>query len=116
MERNESFTPGPWTLETVRTSIGACHKIGPFPSNGPHKEGHACVYADGEDFTNARLTSTGKELLANARLIAAAPTLLESLRGLVANSTRADWPADLYDAAESAIALATSANLKEPQQ
>lgn len=47
------------------------------------------------------------EAAANARLIAAAPTMLTALRGLVDNSTRADWPEDLIDAAESAIKDAT---------
>ena len=35
--------------------------------------------------------------------------LLAALRGLVNNSTRADWPTDLIDAAEAAIAKATGA-------
>lgn len=25
-------TPGPWSLETVRTQSGICHKVGPFPA------------------------------------------------------------------------------------
>ena len=65
-------TPGPWTLETVQTSCGICHKIGPFPWKDG-KQNHACIYAD--------YPGTGpieKELLANARLIAAAPDLLEA--------------------------------------
>ena len=40
------WTPGPWSLETVPTSCGVCHKIGPFPSKGIfHTHGYACVYA-----------------------------------------------------------------------
>lgn len=66
-------TPGPWTLETVTTQCGICHKVGPFPwKHG--KQNHACIYAD--------YPSDGPieyELLANARLIAAAPDLLEAL-------------------------------------
>jgi hypothetical protein len=78
-------TPGPWTLETVPTQVGSCHKIGKFPCNGAFAEkgNYACVYADGVrvgEIGNA----VGDELLANARLIAAAPELYaenERLRG-----------------------------------
>lgn len=66
-------TPGPWKVETVRTSSGICHTIGPFPFHG--KKAHACIYAD--------YPSVGPEeraLEANARLIAAAPELLAALK------------------------------------
>ena len=59
-------TPGPWTLETVETSCGLCHKIGPFPWR-EGKPNHACIYVDHGHWVVA------DELLANARLIAAAP-------------------------------------------
>ncbi|AYZ71308.1 hypothetical protein EGY09_15350 [Stenotrophomonas maltophilia] len=66
-------------MESVDTSVGSCHKIGPFPSAGVRSEVHACVYADrlrlGLDDGNP----IAAELLANARLIAAAPELLEAL-------------------------------------
>ena len=63
-------TPGPWVLETVDTSCGKCHKIGPFPRVAG-KDSHACVYVDNSQW------SVAGELTANARLIAAAPELLE---------------------------------------
>lgn len=71
-------TPGPWSLETVRTQIGSCHKIGPFPGSAAKPGNYACIYADGEYWLTERLTDRGKELLANARLIAAAPELLNA--------------------------------------
>src|SRR5690606_24171312 len=68
-------TPGPWTLETVRTSSGLCHKVGPFPWK-QGKENHACIYDD-----YPALGSDGTpELVANARLIAAAPDMLAALK------------------------------------
>ena len=70
------WTKGPWTLETVRTSSGICHKIGPFPWKAD-KTNHACIYVDypSHDGSAAR----DKELLANARLIAAATDMAEAL-------------------------------------
>lgn len=70
-------TPGPWSLETVPTSIGTCHKIGPFPCNsGIRETTYACVYADNIREHDYGHSKTGDELLANARLIAASPDLL----------------------------------------
>lgn len=77
MSESNKFTPGPWILETVQTSSGICHKIGPFPWKDG-KQNHACIYAD--------YPGTGaieKELVANAHLIAAAPDLLEALEGVL---------------------------------
>lgn len=82
-----AHTPGPWEVETVRTSIGVCHKIGPFPHPRPRESRehtYACVYEDG--MSTQILAATGRldsELLANARLIAAAPELLAALKGLI---------------------------------
>ncbi len=72
-------TPGPWTLETVPTSADSCHKIGPFP-NRHDREGYACVYADNIRIGIDESLPRAQELLANARLIAAAPDLLEALQ------------------------------------
>ena len=69
-------TPGPWVLETLRTSCGICHKVGPFPGRHDNDEPrHACLYADYPSKHNP----ADAELEANARLIAAAPDLLEAL-------------------------------------
>lgn len=69
------FTPGPWTLETVKTSSGICHKIGPFPWR-PDRQNHACIY---HDYPNGTLGPVELELRANARLITAAPELHDAL-------------------------------------
>ena len=65
-------TPGGWSLKTVPTSDGSCHKIGPFPSASRiHSEAHACVYAIGICLGINDSTPVARELLANARLMAA---------------------------------------------
>ena len=80
-----AHTPGPWTMETVRTSCGVCFKVGPFPwKNG--KLNHACIYADypspgGPEY---------KAAVANATLIAAAPAMLQALERLSAAALARD--------------------------
>lgn len=32
MEQKAAHTAGPWSLTTVPTSVGSCHKVGPFPA------------------------------------------------------------------------------------
>lgn len=53
------------TLETVPTSIGYCHKIGPLPGNQRH-ETSACIYHD-----NYRPDQPDEALLATAKLFVA---------------------------------------------
>jgi len=103
------FTPGPWKLETVQTQIGCCHKIGDFPSTSSRKN-HACVYVDGYgpyQTTDPRPA----ELLANARLIAAAPDLLEACQAFLARYHNHMVNADLLfsDIAEKATAAVSKA-------
>jgi len=79
-------TPGPWILATVPTSVGSCHKIGPFPGAGHRPHTFACVYADGirpgiDDALPAAI-----ELAANARLMAAAPDMAEILEIIAADA------------------------------
>lgn len=74
-----AHTPGPWSMATVPTSVGSCHKIGPFPNGAARVETYACVYADGQRIGIDDESAVSKELKANASLIAAAPDLLEAL-------------------------------------
>jgi len=41
---SSTHTPTPWKMETVKTSVGVCHKIGPLGSST--KIHHACLYDD----------------------------------------------------------------------
>jgi histidinol-phosphate/aromatic aminotransferase/cobyric acid decarboxylase-like protein len=65
------------------------------------KESHACVYDD-----CSLPQAASMELKANARLIAAAPELLEALRGMLSNSHSYTNPR--IEAARAAIAKATN--------
>lgn len=66
-------TKGPWKLETVKTSIGVCHKIGPLGITTKIKS--ACLY------DNCYSDKAGDlQLLGDAYLIAAAPDLLEACK------------------------------------
>ena len=70
-------TPGPWYVETVPTSIGHCHKIQPV---------NACLYVD---YRGIRATDPKTAVAeANARLIAAAPELLEALEKMLHEATK----------------------------
>lgn len=95
MSKQPKHTPGPWRLETVPTSIGACHKIGPFPGASPsiREETNACVYVDGGDPLRAR-GETEKELLANAFLMTASPDLYKALEAAEEQLDRCGVPDD----------------------
>lgn len=96
-------TPGPWVMDTIPTSVGICHRIGPFPPRRPDDETarHACLYADYPSVFNP----ADRELEANARLMTAAPELLEALVALV--ECEQTTP-ELWEAARAAIAKATA--------
>lgn len=89
-----THTPGPWKLETVRTQVGICHKVGPFPTGVPHRpETYACIYVDG-----VVKAEHAPQQLANARVMAAAPNLLTALKmfvdrytGLVNSGDCGNW-------------------------
>jgi hypothetical protein len=95
-------TPGAWSLKTVPTSCGICHMIGPFPAKpGTTRENYACVYAD--------YPGNGphdNELLANARLIAAAPMLLSALEQAVTSMQDSGYPNSHVAVREARTAIA----------
>ena len=63
-------TPGPWTVRNIATRD---HYIGPANDGGAPSVG----------FALSRVCSTEAQVSANARLMAAAPELLECLRALL---------------------------------
>jgi len=96
MERNETkHTPGPWKLIGCAVAVPGTDVARVYMPRGMSEE----------------------ECRANGRLIAAAPTLLEALQGLMEYAGIIEERCDAVatQAARDAIALATSANLKEPQ-
>lgn len=80
------FTSGPWEWKTTNITVVGAGLDDPIT---------ACMLA--------HITGPRHLAEANARLMAAAPNLLKALQGLVNNSSRADWPAEVIDAAEEAI-------------
>ena len=67
-------TPGPWLLRTTQTSAGLCHIVSAADWRG------AFIYGDGIRKGVDDALPKAQELAANARLIAAAPDLLEALQ------------------------------------
>ena len=107
------FTPGPWLLRTTPTSAGLCHIVSAADWSG------AFIYGDGIRKGVDDALPKAQELAANARLIAAAPDLLEALREMVAGDAEAiedaerigiQFPDEMlatYNKACAAIAKAT---------
>ena len=100
----KTHTPGPWHCDDVHPDNG-CIMIG-------SAKDYICVmrpYPDDEAFNSGDTEENERQTKANARLIAAAPALLEALCGLIVLRDREDV-ADTFgpelDAAEAAIAKA----------
>lgn len=85
------ITPGPWQLETVKTQVGICHKIGAFATPQTRKGiTYACVYDDCNT-----LEHPNEELLANAKAIAAVPDMIGALKyALTSMDAVAECPSD----------------------
>jgi hypothetical protein len=55
------------TLETVKTSVGSCHKIGPLSFDFHGKPAYACIYVDGYLWPDQLdRTETGRKSLEDA--------------------------------------------------
>jgi hypothetical protein len=91
-----SYTPGPWSVMPTPTDAQNTHKIMYDCVQERRRIGAVCgVFAKDDG-----------EATANARLIAAAPELLEALRHLVARVIENGGTGDLIDSALAAIAKA----------
>ena len=73
------FTPGPWLLRTTPTSAGLCHIVSASDWRG------AFIYGDGIRKGIDDALPKAQELAANARLIAAAPTMYEYIASSASN-------------------------------
>ena len=88
--------------------MSAKHTPGPWEDVGPNEEGERCIFG-GDDSGVAVTIPVGNpdmneaRSIANARLIAAAPELLEAIKGVV---RIADRNTVEFDAARAAIAKA----------
>lgn len=72
-------TPGPWLLRTAPTSAGLCHIVSAADWRG------AFIYGDGLRKGVDDSLPKAQELAANARLIAAAPTMYEYIASSASN-------------------------------
>lgn len=72
-------TPGPWLLRTAPTSAGLCHIVSAADWRG------AFIYGDGIRKGVDDALPKAQELAANARLIAAAPTMYEYIASSASN-------------------------------
>ena len=96
------FTPGPWMLRTTPTSAGLCHIVSAADWRG------AFIYGDGIRKGVDDALPKAQELAANARLIAAAPDLLEALKWMVLRTEEGGYPdGKCLEEARAAIAKAT---------
>lgn len=92
-QSKDAHTPGPWKWD-----------CGIIPPDGPGR--YADIYTDGGDLIIASFNNEIPEGSANARLIAAAPELLEALRGML-RATDFNDSAPWVVQAHAAIAKAT---------
>lgn len=89
-------TQGPWCIHT-ETQPHGCPIVGNGRGLMLAMLSHSINYPDQRDEANA-----------NARLIAAAPELLEALKAVLANSLDSKGLADAHKQARAAIAKATT--------
>lgn len=113
----EGMTPGKWGFETVTTSCGVCHKIGPWPHQWRHGNNmSACIY---DDYPSPP-QGTGA-MLSNARAIAAVPDMLAHIEAqaseIAAMTTRADAALALVERAfKDGMSYANNVNVLDPAE
>lgn len=90
-------TPGPWLFRTAPTSAGICHIVSAAGWRG------AFIYGDGIREAVDDAIPRAQELAANARLIAAAPELLEACKAALSDDQH------YIEKCRAAIAKATEA-------
>lgn len=96
IEKETTFTPGPWVCIEVRTSCGRAFRIGKGEMIEGGPSGGCIIYDDYGHGKNERES--------NARLIAAAPELYEALRAIVnyeANPDFTKWTGVIERAADA---------------
>ena len=106
------FTPGPWMLRTTPTSAGLCHIVVAAGWKG------AFIYGDGLRKGIDDSLPKAQRLAATARLITAAPDLLEALQELceivedaIEQKSAKDLDIFTLQTARAAIARATGDQL-----
>lgn len=97
---SSKHTPGPWEVRTIDNSLGSVDTVG-----------GVVTVAQAQEVSVADRNLGSPERKANARLIAAAPDLLEALQSLVAciTSTRGPNADAALHASRLAILKATGA-------
>ena len=102
-----THTPGPWAYESDHTHRQYNIRMLGHPIGTKDEAKHICTVNNLPPHVLANRDPSTAE--ANARLIAAAPELLEALEWAVETADTEQYEADWYAAARAAIAKATGA-------
>jgi hypothetical protein len=107
---SEKHTPGPWRIyiQDIADKEQAKRELCQFVEGTPNFQPHL-VYVTDDDWNLApAITGCGEHSVANARLIAAAPDLLEALKEMV----RLELLLETYGPLDRACNMARAAILK----
>jgi hypothetical protein len=99
--KTHTHTPGPWTVENCRNEDGS--KFLSINGQGPWGSWLADIQAGN---INGKPADIGPLHLANARLIAAAPELLQVARDFLLLAALHDWEGAAIDFAKATLAKA----------
>jgi len=104
-------TPGPWKLKLARFPNGKLAGVPyVFAPNGPDTYRHVCQ----PFFDDAASPEIRAQQEANARLIAAAPELIEALRAVVNSAVRHRWKTNSDEPDTLNAAMDTLAKYSKP--